>query len=154
MKYSCLFLLLVILRMTAAAQQAAPGYDSVLASQLKADKYGMRLYVLAILKTGPNDQAITDKQERSKLFKGHMDNINRLATEHLLVVAGPFESNTENFRGIFILNVSTIAEAQKLVETDPAIRAGIFRTELYPWYGSASLQMINDLHKRIERQQH
>lgn len=154
MKYSCLFLLLLLLRITAAARQAHPGYDSVLASQLKADKYGMRLYVLAILKTGPNDKTITDKKERSAIFKGHMDNINRLAEEHLLVVAGPFESNAENFRGIFILNVPTIAEAQKLVETDPAIRAGIFITELYPWYGSASLQMINDLHKRIAQQQH
>ena len=68
-----------------------------------------------------------------------MDNINRLAKEGLLVVAGPFGKNELTFRGLFILNVKTVEEAKVLCETDPAIKAGIFDVDMIPWYGSAAL---------------
>ncbi len=61
-----------------------------------------------------------------------MANINRLAKEGKLVVAGPFMKNDKNYRGIFVFNCSTVEEAQKLVETDPAVAAKIFEAELTP----------------------
>ena len=143
------FLLLVCSGFTALAQAPAK-YDSLLASQLHADEHGMKTYVLAILKTGPKDKVITDKKERATLFQGHMANIQSLADKRMLSVAGPFEKNNSNMRGIFILNVPTIEEARKLVETDPAVKAGIFVTELYIWYGSAILQAVPEMHKSIE----
>jgi len=63
-------------------------YDSLLAKRLGGDEWGMKKYVLAILKTGPN--RLTDEKEIQELQKGHMDNIQRLADEGKLVVAGPF----------------------------------------------------------------
>lgn len=114
-------------------------YDKKLADSLGSDEYGMKMYVLAILKTGPAQ--ITDKKITDSLFAGHMNNINRLAKEGKLTVAGPFKQNERNYRGIFILNVRTIEEASALVKTDPAVAAGIFDTELYNWYGSAALPM-------------
>jgi uncharacterized protein YciI len=121
------------------AQQANPDYDPVLAASVEADDYGMKNYVMAILRTGPKDSIITDKAQRAELFRGHMENIKRLASEKKLVVAGPFGKNDLTYRGLFILNVKTIEEARALCNTDPAVAAGIFELTLIPWYGSAAL---------------
>lgn len=119
------------------AQTTNPNYDESLAKKLGADDFGMKNYVFVILKTGENKT--TDREERNKLFRGHMENIQRLVDEGKLVVAGPFGENDKNWRGLFILNVKTVEEAKELVRTDPAIKAGIFDVELVPWYGSAAL---------------
>ena len=120
-----------------SGQNTNPNYDEALAKKLGADDYGMKNYVFVILKTGENKT--TDKEELNKLFRGHMKNIQRLADEGKLVVAGPFGENNKNWRGLFILNVKTLEEAAALVQTDPAIKADIFTVELVPWYGSAAL---------------
>lgn len=119
------------------AQKANPNYDEALSKKLGADDYGMKNYVFVILKTGENKT--TDKEERNRLFRGHMENIQRLVGNGKLVVAGPFGENDKTWRGLFILNVKTVEEAKELVQTDPAIKAGIFDVELVPWYGSAAL---------------
>ncbi|AKD03579.1 YciI family protein [Pontibacter korlensis] len=134
----------------ANAQAQSPSYDKALADSLGADAYGMKSYVLAILKTGSN--TTTDKQKLNEYFRGHMENIGKLAKEGKLIVAGPLGKNEKNYRGIFILDVKTVEEAQKLVETDPAVRAKVFEVELYPWYGSAALPVYLETHSKIEQQ--
>ena len=129
---------------------ATPAYDAELAKKLGADDYGMMSYVFCILKTGPNDSKIQGK-ERDEAFKGHMTNIGRLADEGKLAVAGPFMKNDRTYRGLFIFNVATVEEAEKLVMTDPAVKAGIFVVELTPWYGSASLMATPEIHKKISK---
>lgn len=133
------------------AGKAESKYNAELAKRLGADERGMRKYVMAILRTGPNDAAITDKAKRTELFNGHFGMINRLAEEGKLVMAGPFDDEKRVYRGVYIFNVETIEEAQKLTETDPSIKAGIFAVEFVKWYGSAALMEMNDIHKRIER---
>lgn len=125
------------------------GYDGALAQRLGADERGMRPYVLVILKTGPAT-GLSDG-ERTRLFNGHMANINRLAEEGRLVVAGPLGPNERQYRGIFIFTVSSVEEAAALVATDPAVEAGVFAYEAYPWYGSAALMELPALHERLER---
>jgi uncharacterized protein YciI len=83
-------------------------------------------------------------------MQGHLSNINRLANEGKLVIAGPYINGGEN-RGLFIFNVETIEEAKALTETDPAVKAGVFRVELTQWYGSAALMEVNTLHAKLER---
>lgn len=129
-------------------QPLAAKYDAELAKQLGADRYGMRHYVLAILKTGPNDASI-EGEEREEIFKGHFANIQRLAAEGRLVLAGPFGENEQAFRGLFLLAVPTIEEGRALTRTDPAVKAGVFVVEYLPWYGSAALMQVNDIHARI-----
>lgn len=123
----------------ADAQSTNPKYNKTLADSLGADDYGMKMYILVLLKTGP--EKIDDKKITDSLFSGHVQNIKRLADEGKLIVAGPLQKNEKNYRGIFILNVKTTDEAQLLLQTDPAIRAGLLATELYGWYGSAALPM-------------
>lgn len=114
------------------------GYDKALADSLGADEYGMKTYIMVILKTGPS--VITDKAELNRHFRGHMENIQRLSEEGKMIVAGPFATKNDlGYRGIFILDVKTTAEAETLINTDPAVQAGIFGYEILPWYGSAAL---------------
>lgn len=133
-----------------AGKAAAPSYDAELAQRLGGDEYGMKKYVLVLLKTGPKDADFKD-QARSDIFAGHMKNIGRLADEGKLAVAGPFRKNEQGMRGLFILNVETIEDAQALVDTDPAVQAGILVAELTPWYGSAALMATPEIHKTIAK---
>jgi uncharacterized protein YciI len=124
------------------------GFDSKMATQLGSDQYGMKSYVMAFLKAGPNRSQ--DSVTVAQLQKGHLENINRMAESGKLVLAGPFMDKGE-IRGIYIFNVSSIEEAQALTATDPAIQAGRLAMELHPWYGSAALPLITPLHKRLEQ---
>ena len=147
---SGLILATAVIGQTAAedAKKSKPQYDAELAKRLGADERGMRNYVLAILRTGPAN--ITDKDERAKLFQGHFAMINRLAGEGKLSVAGPLDDPKGEYRGIYVFNVATVEEAQKLTETDPSIKAGIFRVEFIKWYASAGLMEMTNLHSRIQ----
>ena len=121
-------------------------YNLLLAQHLGADNYGMKQYVMAFLKAGPNRSQ--DEETAAKLQTAHLKNIQRLAVEGKLLLAGPFLDDG-NVRGIYIFNVTTLDEAEKLTQTDPAIQAGSLVMELHLWYGSAALQQINELHNAI-----
>ena len=130
-------------------EQAEPIYDEKLASELGADNYGMKQYVIAFLKAGPNRDM--DEDEAIKIQRAHLDNIRRMAESGDLVLAGPFMDDGE-IRGIYLFNVSTIEEARSLTETDPAIEAGRLQMELHPWYGSAALLKVNEIHASISKE--
>lgn len=130
------------------AQETENGFDAALADELGADDYGMRQYVIAFLKAGPNrDQ---DSTRAAELQQAHLDNIRRLAEEGKLVLAGPFMDQQE-VRGIFVFDVRTVEEARQLTATDPAVKAGRLEMELRPWYGSAALMEINNIHSKISK---
>ncbi|GGH00836.1 hypothetical protein GCM10007422_14360 [Pedobacter zeae] len=133
------------------AQEKKPKalYDEALAKKLGADNYGMKMYVLVILKTGPN---ITEtKAKTDSLFAGHMANMGKMVEMQKLVVAGPMGKNDKNYRGIFILNTKSIEEARQLLESDPAIKAKLLEPELYNWYGSAALSAYLPFHDKIQK---
>ncbi len=147
MKTNYLLIALFFALNTAYSQESK--YDENLAKSLNADDRGMKNYVFCILKTGTNTTA-SDK-EKADYFKGHMDNILKLAKEGKLAVAGPFGKNDKNYRGIFVFNVATIEEAKALVESDPAVIANIFEYELTPWYASAALMKVTEIHNTITK---
>jgi uncharacterized protein YciI len=140
--------ILLVLLIAAIAATAQSKYDPALAAKLQADEIGMKKYVMAFLKSGPN--RATDKAEAQKLQEAHMANIDRLAKEGKLVLAGPFMDRGE-FRGIYVFNVETLEEAEALTKTDPAVKAGSLAMELHPWYGSAALREVNGIHNRIAK---
>lgn len=122
------------------------GYDAELAKELGADPYGMHQYVVAFLKAGPNRSQ--DSLEAAELQKAHLANITRMADEGKLVLAGPFLDDTD-LKGIYVFNVATVEEAKALTESDPAIQAGRLVMELHPWYGSAALMQVNEVHTKL-----
>jgi uncharacterized protein len=146
-----IFSLLLLLQLPGVRAQGLNNttkYDSTLAKKLNADEYGMKQYVMAFLKKGSNRSK--DSTEREEIQRAHLKNIMRLANEGKLVIAGPFLDDTD-IRGIFIFNVKDIGEAKELVETDPAVKAGVLTMELHPWYGPAMLTEILKLNKKLEK---
>ena len=127
----------LLLSVAGFGQQANPNYDAELAERLGADDYGMKSYILVMLKTGSNTDP--DEALRNKSFQGHMSNMNTMVEAGQLIVAGPLGANDKDYRGIFILNVSTKEEAIAILKTDPAIAANYLEAELFDWYGSAAL---------------
>ena len=147
MKYLFLIFSFFVFVQLTSAQTVNPDYDSTLAKRLGADDYGMKSYVFTILKTGTN--TTTDKAFIDSCFSGHMANIVRLVNEGKLIVAGPIGKNDNTYRGIFIFNVSSIEEARKLVETDPAVNSRLLDVDLYNWYGSAALPEYLEASQKI-----
>ena len=97
------------------------------------DAYGMKPYVLAMLQTA--DTTARPQDELKTVFDGHMKNIERLAEEGKLLVAGPFygiHKVSGSWRGLFVLNTTDTTEARAWVQSDPAVQAGVFRVELAP----------------------
>jgi uncharacterized protein YciI len=125
-------------------------YNPQLAQEVGADEYGMKSYVIAFLKSGPNRP--TDQQKSAELQAAHLANIKRMAQEGSLIVAGPFLDDGD-IRGIYIFNVTTTEEAEVLTATDPAIKAGSLVMELHPWYGSAGLMKVPELHLQVAKTQ-
>lgn len=121
-------------------------FDPVLAEELGADERGMRQYVMVILQRGP--KTIGDDARRAELQAGHMANIRHMAEQGELVLAGPFLDGGD-YRGIFVLAVDEVDDAQELVSADPAVQAGLLTADFRPWYGSAALMKVNEIHRRI-----
>jgi uncharacterized protein YciI len=152
LKLAALCAALLLTQGAIAAEKApaapAPQYDAELAKSLGADERGMRPYVLVILKTGP--KRMPDGAERNKMFEGHFANIQRLASEKKLVLAGPLDG-VEGRRGIFVFATPDIEEAKKFVATDPVIVNGEMVGEFHKLYGSAALMAVNDIHNKIQK---
>jgi uncharacterized protein YciI len=128
---------------------AGKAYDEAAAREFVADRYGMRRYVVAFLKRGPNRPA--DRARAEELQKAHLKNIGRMAAQGKLALAGPFLDDGE-LRGIYVFCVDSLAEAEALTRSDPAIQAGSLVMELKEWYGSAALLAVNAIHGRLEQQ--
>lgn len=123
-----------------------PQYDAELAKSLGGDEMGMRGYVLVILKTGANK--MPEGPARTKMFQGHFANIQRLAAEKKLVLAGPLDG-ADGRRGIFVFATSDIEQAKGYVATDPVIVNGEMTADFHKFYGSAALMMVNEIHNKI-----
>jgi len=139
MKNLLLFIFCIAMNVSASAQEKKPNpnYDAILAKKYEAEDNGMKMYVMVILKTGTNTTAT--KLETDSAFAGHMANMGKLVKANKLIVAGPFEKNDKNFRGIFILNTKSIDEAKSIIATDPAVKAKLLDADIFNWYGSAAL---------------
>lgn len=147
MKQIAAILFCVLMFSQGFSQTTNPNYDADLAEKLGADDYGMKHYVFVVLKTGGNKT--DDKHFVDSCFAGHLKNIRRLVDAGKMVVAGPFGKNDKDFRGLFILDIKELEEARALMDTDPAIHAGLLEADLIPWYGSAALREYLDASERI-----
>lgn len=132
-----------------STQAQSTSYDSVLAKKLNADDYGMKSYTLIILKKGSVE--ITDKKMRDSVFHGHMANIQKMASENKLILAGPTGKNDKGYEGIFVFNTGDTTEARQWLNSDPAIQAKDLDAEIYEWYGPAALQTVTSINRTIQK---
>lgn len=146
MKSLLFFAVIAFCPLFIAAQDANPNFDKKLADSLGADQYGMRMYTMVILKSGTGK--VDDKSKRDSIFRGHMNNIGRMAKAGKLVIAGPLQNNDKKYRGIYIFS-ATLEETRQLVQTDPAVSAKLLDPEIYEWYGSAALPVYLPYHEKV-----
>ncbi|MEN1728479.1 MAG: YciI family protein [Pseudomonadota bacterium] len=137
---------LIASAVTYESESEASAFDAELAETLGADAYGMRQYVMAFLKAGPNQEG--DPEDIQAIQDGHMAYIRAMAEDGTLAMAGPFMDGGE-LRGIFIFAVDSLEEAEALTAADPAVQAGRLVMELKPWYGSAALMKVGEIHQQI-----
>src|SRR5882724_3880219 len=77
------------------------------------------------------DKAELPKEQVDKIMDGHMANIQKLAKEGKLLVAGPFEGGG----GIFIFNSRSVDEVTQWLNDDPGVKAQRWNVEVqsYRW---------------------
>lgn len=94
---------------------------------------------LVLLKTGA---AKPSQEESAKVFAGHFANMQRLAREGHLLVAGPYgkEKSDPALRGLFVLATGDRAQAKAWAETDPGFQAGVFALEYRDFTTGAPLR--------------
>lgn len=85
-------------------------------------------YTFVFLNNKP-DKEVLSKEKSDSIMTGHLNNIGQLAKEGKLLAAGPFEGGG----GIFILNTTSIKEANEWLETDPGVKAKRWNIELLPY---------------------
>jgi len=91
----------------------------------------MKRYWLVLLQKGPNRNQ--DSISAGKIQSAHMANINRLAKDGKLIMAGPIGVE-DDLRGIFIMNSADSAEVENFVRTDSAVITGRLIMKYYPWW--------------------
>lgn len=95
-------------------------------------KYGeMKTYWLVFLLKGPN--RTHDSATAARIQRAHLANIDRLAQEGKIIMAGPMGYN-KDLRGIFIMDCKDSTEAAGYIKTDSAIITGRLRFEIHPWW--------------------
>jgi uncharacterized protein YciI len=99
--------------------------------------FEMTTYYVGFLYRGPKWTS-GHATETEALQNAHLANIQKLAAEGKLLLAGPFTDNGD-LRGIFVFRVRSMAEAQALAEADPAVQAGRLRLEFHPWYAAKNI---------------
>lgn len=95
-------------------------------------------YYLGLLYKGPVRTQSAD--ESAKIQRAHLQHLESLYKKGILLIAGPMDDDGD-LRGIVVLNVKSVEEAQALVNEDPAVKAGRLRVELHPWM-SQSLDVL------------
>lgn len=90
-------------------------------------QYGDGRYTFVFLNTNPN-RAELPKEQVDSLQTGHMNNINRLVKEQKMIAAGPFYTGG----GVFLFDTNK-EDTEAVLNSDPAISAGRFKLEVYPF---------------------
>ena len=100
---------------------------------------------LVFLKTGPQSGKLPAEEHR-RVFQGHFENMERMAREHQLLLAGPFGDTRHDpgLRGIFVFDTGDRARAEAWAATDPPTRAGVFVLEYHDLATAAPLAACRD----------
>jgi len=126
----CILCSLVVLVACLTAPAMAETASSPAAQAAPAHR--MKQYFFVLLRRGP-DHSQT-KAEAEKIQEGHMAHIRATAESGQLQIAGPFDDEDGDWRGILIYDVKTLGEAKALCDADPAVKAGRLVCDIRGWW--------------------
>jgi uncharacterized protein YciI len=128
----------ILLSLAAAVlASAAPPPAPTATPDIGPGGFEMTTYYVALLYRGPK-WTPEETVETRAIQDGHMANIQRLAREGKLLLAGPFADDGD-LRGIFVFKVGSMQEAQEIAATDPAVKAGRLRLDIHKWYSAKNI---------------
>ena len=97
--------------------------------KIEFEKY--ELVLLYAVPTRPKLPA----DEAARMQAAHLSHLRQMAVAGKMFVAGPFDDQPDPaLRGMCLYRVGSIAEARKLAEEDPSVKAGRMRVEVLTWY--------------------
>ena len=129
MKYILQLLMVIFITMAGYAQSGSGKY-------------------FVFLNTNPNRTALPET-EVNEIQRQHMANMDSLAREKLLLAAGPFHGGG----GLQVISASKAEDAKTLVNSDPAIQAGRFNTEILPLrMGVGGICPVKEPYEMVEYQ--
>ncbi len=92
-------------------------------------------YCLFLYLSGPNRNQ--SEAESEKLQQKHLRYLFKLRDDGILILNGPVTDET-SLRGIGIFNCTDKEIAKRLLDADPAVKAGRLIYEVYSWFGLPS----------------
>src|SRR6187402_815215 len=112
MPSSVLPLLLIAVVLTGCSSEPAASAfksesSSSSATAAAAPEATLPRYTLVWIRTGPKSGTLSEEENRA-LFAGHFANMERLAKERKLLLAGPFgkQRHASDLRGLFVLDTT------------------------------------------------
>jgi uncharacterized protein len=123
-----IFIFLLAISLSATAQE----------NDKEENHFEMKEYYLVFLKQGSAE--IKDTAVLAQLMKGHLAHLTRMYDEGKMSLCGPLGVENE-LRGICVYHIDDIDEVRRLAESDPAVKAGRLRVEVYPWYSAKGMTL-------------
>jgi uncharacterized protein YciI len=96
------------------------------------------LRYVVFLRPDPDRKTIP-LEERQRIQDAHMANIKMLASEGVLVAAGPMEDTPTAISGIFIFKAESLSEARTIAARDPTVVGRRNTVDVHPWRGPAGI---------------
>jgi len=96
--------------------------------------YIMKQYFMGFLMRVP-DKPELDSVKVMEIQQAHQDYMSANAKTGTLLIAGPFGDDGD-MRGIVIYDVATKAEADSIINNDPAVKAGRLAIDVKPWWAA------------------
>lgn len=100
--------------------------------------FTMKKYFLVFLKRG--SQRSQNQAEAQKIQAAHLAHMDSLAQAGQLDIAGPMGDDTE-LRGIVVLRVPSLEDAERCVKADPAVKANRLSYEIHPWWAAVGSKL-------------
>jgi len=92
----------------------------------------MPQYLVLIRPTRP-EMLVTSTPEEDRVVGEHFDYLKCLAAKGIVLMAGRTLNDDPSSFGIIVFVADSEAAAARRMNEDPAVVAGVFRAELYPY---------------------
>lgn len=93
------------------------------------------------------------QEEMKTAMDGHFSNMTAMAEAGDLLIAGPLAEPRidQTYRGIFVFSTGDIKKGKALFNTDPGVKAGVFKPEMYTITCDEPLNDLLRLEKEYEK---
>ncbi len=89
------------------------------------------LYVLKVTRLEMLTEGATEEEDR--VVSDHYNHLKKNLEEDVVVLMGRTTNNDEDTIGLVIFRAESEAEAETIMESDPAIREGVMSAKLFPY---------------------